>query len=194
MLKTILQVATVLLIALGAGTGSAWLALETTRSIGSVDVGAWTTFPRAGTRQADPYARARSARIGELALGQAEGVSFIADHDDAGAPLLRQCSYLIEGPVPAVRFFTLYAAGPTRRALQAPERFSAALHSQSLLWREKQQLSISLGRHAHPGNWLAVEGRGPMLLVLTLFDTPISTGARVDEIDLPRITRVGCDV
>lgn len=193
MLRTVLQVAIVLLIALGAGAGSAWFALETTRSVGSVDIGAWTAFPRSGTRDADPYARARSARLGELALGQAEGIGFVADQDDTGAPLLRQCDYLVEGSVPPVRFFTLYAADPARRALSAPERFSSALHSQSLLWEQKQQLRISVSTSAHPGNWLALEGRGPMLLVLTLFDTPISTGGRVEEIALPRIRRMGCD-
>jgi len=33
-----------------------------------------------------------------------------------------------------------------------------------------------------------------MKLVLTLVDTPISTGARVGETSLPGITRMECDV
>lgn len=194
MLKTVFLVAVVLLIALGGGAGSAWLMLEQTRTIGSVNVGAWTAFPKAGTREADPYARARAARLGELSLGQAEGITFVADQDDTGAPLLRQCRYAIAGEVPPVRFFTLYAADQTRRPLPAPGRFTAALQSQSLLWGQGEALQIALGSRPQPGNWLPVAGRGPMLLVLTLFDTPISTVHRVDEIVLPSITRQGCDV
>ena len=50
MLKTIVFIVFVLLIALGGGTGSAWLALESTRTIGSVEIGPWVTFPNQGTR------------------------------------------------------------------------------------------------------------------------------------------------
>lgn len=193
MLKTVFRIALVLAIALTGGAGSVWLALETTRSIGSVNVGAWTAFPRAGTRQADPYSRARSARLGDLALGQAEGVTFLAGRDDAGAQLVRQCSYRIEGVLPPVRFFTLYAVDSARRLLPAAGQFSAARHSQSLLWMQGEILDVSVSPHPYPGNWLAVSGSGPMLLVLTLFDTPVSIGARIDELTLPRIVRTGCD-
>lgn len=194
MLRTVFLVTAVLVIALVGGAGSVWLMLEQTRSVGSVDVGAWTAFPKAGTPEADPYSRARAARLGELSLGQAEGIVFVADQDDAGVPLQRQCSYRITGSVPPVRFFTLYAADQTRRILPAPGRFRAALHSRELLWSNGDAVEIGVGPHAEPGNWLPVSGSGQMLLILTLFDTPVSTGRSIEDIPLPSIEKTGCDV
>ncbi|WP_336065883.1 DUF1214 domain-containing protein [Nitratireductor rhodophyticola] len=194
MLKTVIFVAFVLLIALGGGAGSAWLALESTRAIGSVEIGPWVTFPRQGTHEADPYSRARNTRLGQLSLGQAEGIVLVAASDSAGRPLLRQCSYQLQGDLPPTRFFTLHATGENRQILSAPARFSSALHSRSLLWRHGQPLKIVVSPRPQPENWLAVAGTGPMKLVLTLVDTPISTGARVGETSLPGITRMECDV
>ncbi|WP_295806157.1 DUF1214 domain-containing protein [uncultured Nitratireductor sp.] len=193
MLKTVFFVAFVLLIALGGGAGSAWLALESTRTVGSVEIGPWVTFPKQGTHDADPYSRARSARLGLLTLGQAEGIVLVAASDSAGRPLLRECSYRLEGDLPPARFFTLHATDPNRQILPAPARFTSSLHSQSLLWRHGRPLSVFVAPHPHAENWLAIEGSGPMRLVLTLVDTPISTGARVGETDMPTITRTGCD-
>ncbi|MAS15528.1 MAG: DUF1214 domain-containing protein [Nitratireductor sp.] len=193
MLKTVLFVVIVLIIALGGGAGSTWLALESTRSIGSVEVGPWVTFPNQGTREADPYSRARSARLGQLSLGQAEGVVFVAVTDGDGRPLLRQCTYRLKGELPPTRFFTLHATGENRQILSAPARFPSALHSQDLLWRDGQTLDVIVSPHPQPDNWMAIAGNGSMQLVLTLVDTPISTGARVGETGLPGISRVDCD-
>ncbi len=112
----------------------------------------------------------------------------------AGRPLLRQCSYQLQGDLPPTRFFTLHTTGENRQILSAPARFSSALHSRSLLWRHGQPLKIVVSPRPQPENWLAVAGTGPMKLVLTLVDTPISTGARVGETSLPGITRMECDV
>lgn len=193
MLKTVLFIAIVLVIAIGGGAGSVWLALEQTHTAGSIEIGAWTVFPDAGTRDADPYSRARTARAGELVLGRAEGITFIADEDDTGAVLLRQCGYTISGAVPAVRFFTLRATDEAGRPLAGDDRFPTTLHSRMLLRPRGAPLTITVAPRAHPGNWLATAGTGPMRLVLTLFDTPISTGERLDEIALPRIGRLDCD-
>ncbi|MFC5583981.1 DUF1214 domain-containing protein [Nitratireductor kimnyeongensis] len=193
MLKTVIFVVFVLIIALVGGAGSAWLALESTRSIGSVEIGPWVTFPNQGTRKADPYSRARSRRLGQLSLGQAEGVVLVAAADSDGRPLLRQCTYRIQGELPPTRFFTLHAVDDNRTILSAPARFLSALHSQDLLWRDGQTLGMIVSPHPQPDNWMAIAGTGSMQLVLTLVDTPISTGARVGETSLPVISRVGCD-
>ncbi|WP_367715384.1 DUF1214 domain-containing protein [Nitratireductor sp. GISD-1A_MAKvit] len=193
MLKTALLVSFVLIVALGGGAGSVWLALESTRTIGSVEIGPWVAFPKLGTHEADPYSRARSARTGGLSLGQAEGIVLVAGTDSMGRPLRRECSYRIEGDLPPARFFTLHATDEARRFLKAPARFSSARHSQNLLWRPAQPLRITVSPQSHPENWIATTGRGPMHLSLTLVDTPISTGARVGETIMPMIKRIGCD-
>ncbi|MCV0348807.1 MAG: DUF1214 domain-containing protein [Nitratireductor sp.] len=193
MLKSVFQVAVVLLIALGGGAGTAWLALESTRTIGSSEIGPWVTFPNEGTSDADPYARARSARLGTLALGNAEGIVITATQDSLRRPLLRECSYMIRGDMPPTRFFTLHLTDLERRPLPAPARFASALHSQSLVWRRNNPLRIMVSPHAHPDNWIATTGPGPMRIVLTLVDTPLFTESSVGETRLPVIMRTGCD-
>lgn len=194
MLKTVFQVAVVLLIALGGGAGTAWLALESTRTIGSSEIGPWVTFPNEGTGAADPYARARSARLGALVLGKAEGIVLTASQDSLGRPLLRECSYMLEGELPSTRFFTVHTTDLARQPLPAPARFSSALHSQALIWRRNSPLRIMISPNAHPDNWLATTGTGPMRIVLTLVDTPLFTESSVGETRLPAIMRTGCDV
>lgn len=193
MLKTVFSVLLVLVIAIGAGAASVHLALDAARGIGSVTIGEWTTFPDAGTDKADPYSRARFAREGGLSLGRAEGIAFVAVGDSQGLPLRRECSYLLEGVIPAARFWTLYAADAKRTPLPSVGRRKPALHSRMLLRKDDGAVTISISSRPMPGNWLVLAGSGPMQLILTLFDTPVSTEARVEDMALPRLKRTGCD-
>ena len=70
---------------------------------GAVKAGPWTGWPKTGTRDADPYARAFFARTGETPLGITEGLSFIARQDSRGAWLEPRCDYLVSGAVPPAR-------------------------------------------------------------------------------------------
>lgn len=194
MLRTILLTFVTLALAVGGGGASVWLALNAAHGVGSVTVGQWTTFPDAGTPDADPYSRARFAREGGLALGRAEGIVFVASEDSAGAPIRRQCRYRISGSVPAARFWTLYAAdADARTPLPATGRRQPALHSRMLLHEEEGTFAITVGRDPAPGNWLTVSGSGPMRLVLSLFDTPVSTSGDVSDVEVPEIRRTACD-
>jgi hypothetical protein len=60
---------------LGFGTGLVF---------GAVKAGPWSGWPKTGTREADPYARALFARNGETPLGVTEGLGFIARSDSDG--------------------------------------------------------------------------------------------------------------
>ncbi len=194
MLRTLFLTLTVLVIAIGGGAGSVWLALNASEGIGAVNIGAWTAFPDVGTPEADTYSKARFAREGGLSLGRAEGIAFSAQRDSAGDPLRRECSYVIEGAIPSARFWTLYAADARRIVLPPTIRRVPALHSLEMLRTTDGAIRMDIGRNPAPGNWLGVTGRGPMQLVLTLYDTPTATAARVMEVDLPQVLKVGCDV
>jgi hypothetical protein len=183
----------VLAVAIGVGAGSAWYALDAEEGIGALTVGNWTAYPDIGSPDADPYAKARIARDGVLALGRAEGLSFIARRDSAGDGLDRACRYTIEGPFPPARFFTLYAADRTLTPLPRRGLRAAALHSYALLRNSDNSITIATGTQAAPGNWLALPGSGPFALVLTLYDTPIATSTGIDEVALPQIIRGACD-
>lgn len=193
MLRTAFLTALFLVIAIGGGAASVWYALDRQDGFETVKIGGWTAFPEIGTPEADPYSQARTARQGILALGQAEGISFIAQYDSSGERLRQGCSYSFEGHVPPARFWTLYAADDNLSALDSHKRRPSALHSYEVLRQPENGVAIAIGPHPAPGNWLMIQGSGAMLLVLTLYDTSIANSAGVAEVDLSRLTRMACD-
>ncbi|MCO5147016.1 MAG: DUF1214 domain-containing protein [Aquamicrobium sp.] len=193
MLKSVIFTAIALGIALVGGAGSVWLALERDFGFGTVTIGNWVAFPDHGTPQADPYSRARFSREADLALGRAEGLVFTARRDAGGEPLLRECSYVIEGNLPPARFWTLSARDGDNAVIGIEGGRSPALHSLALLRRPDDTVAVAVSGRPAPGNWLALGGAGPFSLVLTLYDTAIASSARIAEVELPHIVREGCD-
>jgi len=159
---------------------------------GSVKAGPWTGWPKTGTREADPYARALFARTGETPLGITEGLSFLARTDSAGAPLTPACDYAVSGAIPPARFWTLTAASPDGMVLQTPgDRFGFT--SSELLRAGDGGFQIRISPMARPGNWLQVNGEQPFLLMLRLYDTALSANAfSVVAEAMPSIARERC--
>ncbi|HHZ07164.1 MAG TPA: DUF1214 domain-containing protein [Rhizobiales bacterium] len=182
----------VIAIAIGGGTASVWYALRAQEGIGALTVGGWTAFPAIGTPEADPYAMARIARDGTLPLGRAEGLAFIAERDSAGNRLRRECDYRVEGLTPTARFWTLVATDETLAALGHGGRASA-VQSRQVLRRADNSFAVGVGPHPAPGNWLRIDGTGPLALVLTLYDTPVTGGAGLGAFELPQVLKSGCD-
>lgn len=192
MLKTIFLTALTLAIALGGGAGSVWLALERNFGFGTVSIGGWTAYPLRGTASADPYTKARFSREADLAIGQAEGLTFFATRDAAGDTLRFECDYRLEGSLPPARFWTLHVRD-SDGAVSRPDGDRAdALHSYALLREEDNAVTTTVSRFPAPGNWLATKGTGDLLLVLTLYDTSIASSARIEEVELPRVVPQGC--
>ncbi|UVK38150.1 DUF1214 domain-containing protein [Mesorhizobium sp. AR10] len=193
MLKNAFLTLLSLAIAIGVGGGSVWYALKAQDGVGAIRIGEWTAFPDIGTQAADPYSKARVAREGVLALGQAEGLSFIAERDDGGEQLKRQCAYTIEGGFPTARFWTLYAADQSLGVVETGKPRLAALQSYQVVRQPDNSVIISVGNRPTPGNWLLTEGSGRMYFVLTFYDTPIASSTGLSDVTLPRIVKVGCD-
>lgn len=193
MLKNAFLTLLALAIAVVGGGGSVWYALKTQDGIGAIRIGPWTAFPDIGTQAADPYSKARVAREGILALGQAEGLSFIAERDSDGEQLKRQCAYEIEGGFPTARFWTLYAADQTLGVVETGKSRLAALQSYQVLRQPDNAVVISVSNRPAPGNWLLSDGFGRMYLVLTFYDTPIASSTGLSDVTLPQIVKVGCN-
>lgn len=68
----ILDLAYILALGAGLGLGSAHWAVAGRPAIGRVEVGAWTAWPRSGSREVDPYMRAYLARGVHLPFGSGE--------------------------------------------------------------------------------------------------------------------------
>ena len=193
MLKNAFLTLLALVIAIGGGGGSVWYALKVQDGVGAIRIGQWTAFPDIGTQGADPYSKARVAREGVLALGKAEGLSFIAERDLAGDELQRQCDYRIEGSFPTARFWTLYAADQSLGVVETGKPRLAALQSYQVLRQPDNSVIIAVGNRPAPGNWLLTEGFGRMYFVLTFYDTPIASSTGLSDVTLPRIVKAGCN-
>ena len=193
MLKNAILTLLSLVIAIGLGGYSVWYALNAQDGVGAIRIGQWTAFPEVGTLAADPYSKARVAREGVLALGQAEGLAFVAERDDAGEPLKRECTYTIEGGYPTARFWTLYAADQSLGVIDTGKPRQSALQSYQVLRQPDNSVAISVGSRPAPGNWLLTGGSGKMYFVLTFYDTPIASSTGLSDVTLPRILKAGCN-
>lgn len=191
-MRFLLLLALSLAMALGLGGWSAVWALRRPADFGTETVGPWLADPAAGSLDADPYSKARLARVGNLTLGLGEGIVFRALSDSAGRPLRLDCTYRLAGQMPPARVWTLAAFTPEGRLIQPGDGRPGWLVSQSLLRADDNAVRIAIGPAAMPGNWLAVAGRGPFILALTLYDTSASSSSGGAELEMPSLATEGC--
>jgi hypothetical protein len=193
MLRTALLAFVALSISIGGGTASVWYALQAQDGIGAVRIGSWTTYPELGTPEANPYLQARVARDGLLALGRTEGLSFVSERDSSGNLIQRRCRYTVKGILPTARLWTFHAADAGMAPIPPRGRLGNSLNSRNVLYEDDNSVSITVGAQPAAGNWLPVSGDGRLLLVLTLYDTPLSGAGGMNGVELPHILNDGCD-
>jgi hypothetical protein len=179
-------------VALTVGFGLSWYALTDNRFFGTVQSGPWIAWPDAGSPEPNPYTRAHVIRTGTLQLGQSEGLQFSASTDSDGQPLTRACSYRIEGQTPVSTFWTLAAVDEAGRNVARPETRLALRSSNIVRTGEDGRIVVHVGTQLAPGNWLELAGTGPFSLVLTLYDTVVSSGFGSSVETMPAIVREAC--
>jgi hypothetical protein len=179
-------------IAAAVGLGATYFALSRDAAFGALRVGAWTAWPKMGTTDADPYARANIARSGRLPIGLGDGISFSAATDDAGKALNGRCDVLLSGNTPTARFWTLTLYSPDGQFVaNSINRYGFT--SQEILRSADGDFEIAIGPRARPGNWLPTGGVDRYVLYLRLYDTAVgvSTGAG-REVVMPIVKTVSC--
>ncbi len=181
-----------LILAAAIGLGATWLTLTRGVAFGPLNVGAWTAWPKSGTVDIDPYARATIARTGELPVGTGDGVAFYARADDTGNALDGRCTFVISGMTPAARYWTLTLYDPHGRLVaNAIDRHGFT--SAEILREGDGRFAINVGPRARPGNWLPSGGIERFILVWRLYDTPIGVASRTTkEGPMPAVVRKGC--
>ena len=128
------------------------------RAFGSLTIGAWTAWPKSGSLDIDPYARATIARTGELPIGTGDGVAFYARTDDAGNTFDGRCTFVVSGMTPGGALLdgdALRPGRPARRQLRSTGTASPA--TKSCATPTAASPSTSAPR-ARPGNWLPTGG------------------------------------
>jgi len=189
--RSLIALAVGLVVAAASGITTAWFAVDQGHIFGSVQAGTWTAWPSSGGLSADPYAMAALARTGELRLGAGEGITFIADADQAGIPLTGNCVYELSGETPAARLWTLSAYDEAGRLMANPAR-RMGFHSGEIVRAEDGGMLITVSAEVAPGNWLPVGTSGPFRLLLRLYDTPLATGSQIGDLVMPGLSKVGC--
>lgn len=181
-----------LILAAAIGLGATWLTLTRGVAFGALTIGAWTAWPKSGSVDIDPYARATIARTGELPVGVGDGVAFYAHTDDAGDALDGRCTFAISGMTPAARYWTLTLYDAQGR-LVANTIDRHGFTSAEILREAGGRFAINIGPRARPGNWLPSGGIEQFVLVWRLYDTPIGVASlTTKEGPMPAVARKSC--
>jgi hypothetical protein len=181
-----------LLIAAAVGLGATYFALDRGAAFGALRIGSWTAFPKTGTTDADPYARATIARTGQLPVALGDGIAFVAKTDDKGRPLDGRCQVVLAGITPAARFWTLTLYGPDGELVpNATDRHGFT--SEEVVRRSDGSFAITVDPRAAPGNWLPTGGIEHYQLVLRFYDTPVGVATKAGrELPMPSINTEAC--
>jgi hypothetical protein len=174
------------------GLGSTYFALSRGAAFGALTIGSWTAWPKSGTVDADPYARATIARTGQLPMALGDGVSFSAQSDDRGRILDGRCDVLLSGVTPAARFWTLTLYN-SNGELVANSVGRYGFTSEEIVRSADGSFAITVAPRANPGNWLPTGGVERYALVLRFYDTAIGVATRASrEVPMPAIKTRGC--
>lgn len=190
---TLFKFLVVVLAGTALGLALTYEALQRGLSFAVVQAGPWKSLPKSGSLDIDPYASAKLAQSGELPLGSAEGLSFVARTDSTGAALQPRCDYAVSGSVPPARYWTLTLVSPSGFLVDNPAgRFGFT--SAEIVRAADGTFDITVARHARPGNWLPLGSTQPFVLMLRLYDTLLDFGlAKLDAGAMPKIVKGRCE-
>lgn len=174
------------------GLGTTLFALTRGVAFGAVTIGAWTAWPKSGTADIDPYARAIVARSGELPIGSGDGIAFFARTDDAGRTLDGRCDVAVSGLTPQGRYWTITLYTPLGQVVaNAVNRHGFT--SQEVVRKSDGMFDIKITPRVRPGNWLPSGGVEQYVLVLRLYDSPLGLTSRARrEAPMPSVTLGAC--
>jgi hypothetical protein len=181
-----------LVVAAAIGLGATYLALTRGAAFGALTIGSWTAWPKTGTLDADPYARASIARTGQLPIALGDGVSFTAQTDDDGKLLDGRCDVILSGVTPAARFWTLTLYN-VEGGLVSNSVSRFGFSSQEIVRHADGSFQIVVAPRANPGNWLPTGGVERYALVLRLYDTAVGVSTKAGrEVPMPAVTTRSC--
>ncbi len=174
------------------GLGLTYFALTRGAAFGGLSIESWTAWPKTGTVDADPYARASIARNGRLPTALGDGVSFTVQSDDNGKVLDGRCDVVLSGITPTARFWTLTLYS-TDGGLVANSVNRYGFTSQEIVRRADGSFEVVVGPRANPGNWLPTGGVERYQLLLRLYDTAVGVSTKAGrEVPMPAVMTRGC--
>jgi hypothetical protein len=181
-----------LAVAAVVGLALTYYAIARGTPFGGLTIDSWTAWPKSGTTDADPYARASIARSGRLPTAMGDGVSFTLTSDDDGKTLDGRCEVVLSGVTPTARFWTLTLYN-LDGALVANSTNRYGFTSQEIVRHADGSFEIVVAPRASPGNWLPTGGVERYELVLRLYDTAVGVSTKAGrEVPMPGVTTRSC--
>ncbi|CAN0477474.1 unnamed protein product, partial [Phaeothamnion confervicola] len=154
-------------IALVLGIGSALFTVDRGTGLTTQRSGPWVMWMRQGSRESDPYTRARQSKLGNLPLSSQIAATWEARYDVDGRRLHSSCEYLLEAEPIEASWFSLAVYDDLGLLIPNPaDRYSFT--SQTIAANPDGSFFIVLAREARPGNWLPVGGAGRLTLLITM--------------------------
>lgn len=182
----------VVAVLLGVLVGLLYTIQTLNKASGGVAAGAWHSALTDGASNIDPYTLAAVERASLLPLGTTEGLTFTASADNQGVRFDPACDYVVAGPMPPARYWTLSLLTPEGFPVADPaERYGFT--SSEVLRDADKPVSITVSPKARSGNWLPTGDRRNYVLMLRLYDTSLSTaGTVIDSASMPSIKKSSC--
>ena len=176
----------------GLGIGSAYHAIGAGFGADTVSTVSWKGWSSAGAADADPYTRAGASRVRDLIMAPGQGMTLVAEADSEGRPLVGTCVYRIEGRTPAAQWWTLsvYDRDARRPMANPARRFDFT--SSEITRDAAGGFEIVMAADAHPGNHLPVARDARLMLMLRLYEKPVTLTGGIDGASLPAIVRERC--
>ncbi len=168
-MRSIVKVAVFLVGSCAAGLVSAQQLIDGKAGLFTQTTGAWKTWVAAGTRNSDPYTRARFLTAGKLAVSRFEAIEFEARNDDEGRQLQARCSYTLSGRMPSSRWWSLSGHESTSSAVTEATS-GGLLTSLDAIYDQDNRLKVAVAQDPQAGNWLVPPGSGSFVLVLRLYN------------------------
>lgn len=181
-----------LAVAAAVGLGLTYFALTRGAAFGALEIDSWNAFPKTGTVEADPYARASIARTGRLPIALGDGVSFTVQEDDDGKALDGRCDVVLNGITPTARYWTVTLYNKDG-GLIANSVSRYGFTSEEISRRADGTFEIVVAPRANPGNWLPTGGVERYELILRLYDTAVGVSTKAGrEVPMPAVMTRSC--
>jgi hypothetical protein len=153
--------------------------------------GAWTVWPNASSSSIDPYTRAHHISYGLVPSNRFDTVQYEARVDDTGRTLDEDCTYLVSGPMPQSRWWSISALaldGPSN----AEDDPRDGLMSGQIVFEPDQSFRVAVSRDLQSGNWLRPPEGERMVLLMRLYTPTADVLQRPLSAKLPSVERQVC--
>jgi hypothetical protein len=174
------------------GLISAQHAVSGRYGVASETKGSWIVWPRATDVRIDPYTRAHHLSLGLVPSNRFDTVEYEARVDDAGRSLEEDCTYVVGGPMPKARWWSMSALASDEEA-EVPGEAREGLISGQLVFEPDGSFRVAVSRRLQAGNWLRPPDSGPLVLLMRLYTPAKEVLRRPLAADLPSIERVACE-